>query len=74
MAPLSIHKVLMNVRKTQERNKKKKKEERTEDDEDSDEEHRRARPERFVFCIRKKTSSHWLFNVFYGNSVELVMM
>lgn len=46
MAPTSIHKVLMNVRKTQERNKKKKKEEKSDDDSDSDDEQLKTRPER----------------------------
>ncbi|CAC5426030.1 RRP12 [Mytilus coruscus] len=56
MAPSSIHKVLMNVRKTQERNKKKKKEEKTEEDEDSDEEHRKARPESVEELLRDSDS------------------
>ena len=46
MAPASIHKVLMNVKKTQERNKKKKKEGKTEEDEDSDDVHLKSQPER----------------------------
>ena len=48
MAPNRIHKVLINVKKTHERNKKKKKEDNTEDDEDSEIEHLKSQPERYV--------------------------
>ena len=46
MSPESIRKVLVNIRKTQERLKKKKKDKEAEEEEEEEKEHFTAQPER----------------------------
>lgn len=51
LSPPSIHKVLVNIKKTQERAKKKKKEKEEESEEESDQEHFKSQPERYFVHV-----------------------
>ncbi|XP_061180059.1 RRP12-like protein isoform X1 [Saccostrea echinata] len=56
MSPPSIHKVLVNIKKTQERAKKKKKERDSDSEEESDQEHFRSQPESVDDLLRDTDS------------------
>lgn len=51
LSPPSIHKVLVNIKKTQERAKKKKKEREEESEDESDQEHFKSQPERYIVHV-----------------------
>uniref|UniRef100_A0A8W8IGV3 RRP12-like protein n=1 Tax=Magallana gigas TaxID=29159 RepID=A0A8W8IGV3_MAGGI len=56
LSPPSIHKVLVNIKKTQERAKKKKKEKEEESEEESDQEHFKSQPESMDELLRETDS------------------